>query len=265
MRTTLAAVALTLVASSASDQESGVDPDLMRLHFIDVGQGDATLIEFPCGAALIDVGGENTAPNNGGFRSLRPLLDYLDAFFLRRRDLDRTIDVMFLTHPHSDHVGNSTEVMGRYTVRNLVDNGQKRGEQEEAQGLAADDPQIGYQAASFQRASDVSPQRGSTIDPFPNCEGTDPQIQVLWGEVRTDPGYGTCYQGRPCHEGPNFHSLVVRVDFGRASVLFTGDLETEAINTLVEHTDPDLLDVDVYHRSVTTDRATARRGDSLTA
>ena len=38
----------------------------MRAHFIDVGQGDATLLEFPCAAVLIDTGGEQ----NGEFDHL---------------------------------------------------------------------------------------------------------------------------------------------------------------------------------------------------
>jgi hypothetical protein len=45
----------------------------------------------------------------------------------------------------------------------------------------------------------------------------------------------------------NNHSVVVRVDFGESSFLFTGDLEEPAIETLVEYyADTDLLDVDVY-------------------
>lgn len=31
----------------------------MVAHFIDVGQADATLLEFPCGAVLIDAGAED--------------------------------------------------------------------------------------------------------------------------------------------------------------------------------------------------------------
>ena len=54
--------------------------DTMRMHFIDIGQGDATLLEFPCGAVLIDTGGEQ----NESFASDQALRDYLDAFFARR-------------------------------------------------------------------------------------------------------------------------------------------------------------------------------------
>lgn len=33
----------------------------MRVHFIDIGQGDATIVEFDCEAILIDTGGEERA------------------------------------------------------------------------------------------------------------------------------------------------------------------------------------------------------------
>ena len=46
--TLLTAVLLSVTLASA-------DPP-MTAHFIDVGQGDATLLEFPCGAVLIDAG-----------------------------------------------------------------------------------------------------------------------------------------------------------------------------------------------------------------
>ena len=55
----------------------------MRVHFIDVGQGDATLFEFPCGAVLVDTGGES----NNEFNSKEALLFYLDEYFNRRADL----------------------------------------------------------------------------------------------------------------------------------------------------------------------------------
>ena len=41
------AIGLWIAAAACSGQE-------MTAHFIDVGQGDATLLEFPCGAILID-------------------------------------------------------------------------------------------------------------------------------------------------------------------------------------------------------------------
>src|SRR5687768_18531582 len=71
----------------------------MRVHLINVGQGCATLIEFPCAAILIDVGGET----NSLYNSTDSLKAYLDNFFERRNDLNYTLQCVYLTHPHLDH------------------------------------------------------------------------------------------------------------------------------------------------------------------
>src|SRR4051812_40216303 len=79
-------LALALPASSQT----------MRTHFIDVGQGASTLLEFPCAAMLIDTGGER----NGEFDSTEELTSYLDDFFEQRPDLNKTLHSLMLTHPH---------------------------------------------------------------------------------------------------------------------------------------------------------------------
>ena len=91
----------------------------MRAHLIDVGQGAATLFEFSCGAVLVDTGGEA----NGYFDSSNALVAYLADFFDRRRDLNRTIDLLVITHPHRDHALNARLVAESFTVRNVVTDG----------------------------------------------------------------------------------------------------------------------------------------------
>jgi beta-lactamase superfamily II metal-dependent hydrolase len=49
----------------------------MTAHFIDVGQAHATLLEFSCGAMLIDVGAQDDDHEQA-------LIDYLEQFFARR-------------------------------------------------------------------------------------------------------------------------------------------------------------------------------------
>src|SRR5947208_1830856 len=71
----------------------------MRVHLINVGQGCATLIEFPCAAILIDTGGESDSL----FNSSDSLKAYLEDFFDKRTDLNHTLQCVYLTHPHIDH------------------------------------------------------------------------------------------------------------------------------------------------------------------
>jgi len=91
-----------------STPPGGANPT-MRVHFIDVGQGAATLVEFPCAAVLIDTGGEA----NGEFDSTDSLLDYLDDFFSRRVDLKETFHALILTHPHIDHTRGVSAILGK--------------------------------------------------------------------------------------------------------------------------------------------------------
>ncbi len=77
--------------------------DLARRHgkaltvtFLDVGQGDAAVLEAPGGAAmLVDGGGTRDGAFDTGARIVEP--------FLRARGIGR-LDVVALSHPHPDHL-----------------------------------------------------------------------------------------------------------------------------------------------------------------
>lgn len=219
----------------------GVAPDAMVAHFIDVGQGHATLLEFSCGAVLIDTGGEGTDTVDG----TRRLTEYLDGFFARRQDLNRRIDLLAITHPHIDHTRSIPALLdGDYTIRSAIDNGRWNGsgaaQQRRLQDSAAAE-NIVYRA--IQEADITSPSglTNSTIDPV-KCQGTDPVIRALWGSLNEEDGWSS-----GTFENGNNHSVVMRVDFGESSFLFTGDLEADAIDDLVAfYEGSGTLDVDVY-------------------
>jgi competence protein ComEC len=215
----------------------------MRVHFIDVGQGASTLLEFPCGAALIDTGGESV-PNS--YDSVPALRGYLDAFFQSRPDLNRTFALLALTHPHIDHTNGVAMVSTTYGLTNVIDNGQRNQDlggwpQINLEDMIQQSPgTISYLGI---RAADV-PAGGLTsslIDPIGSCTAStiDPRIRVLWGQM----GAGDAGAGNP-----NNNSLAIRVDFGQFSLLVDGDLQEEGIHGLLGKyaADPQLLDVDVW-------------------
>lgn len=208
-------------------------PARLRMHVIDVGQGAATLFEFPCAAVLVDTGGENTST----FDSQRALKEYLESFFARRADLNRTLAAVFITHPHIDHTRGLPMVMKDFTVLHLITNGLARG----ADGLVLEsggEAQELAEAAMKKKGalrtvsrSEVESGKGLTdaqIDPV-QCEGLDPEISVFWGGLKQNSeGWEPKVFGNA-----NNHSLVIRVDVGGHPVLVTGDLETEAIHSLL--------------------------------
>ncbi len=78
----------------------------LRIHFIDVGQGDCTLIELPDGkVALIDGG-------NDFSDTKKAVMRYLNAL-----DID-VIDYLIITHTDSDHCGSLEEVFAYKSVLN---------------------------------------------------------------------------------------------------------------------------------------------------
>jgi len=209
-------------------------PERLRMHVIDVGQGAATLFEFPCAAVLIDAGGESTSD----FDSTRALKAYLEAFFARRADLKRTLAAVFITHPHIDHTRGLPLVMKDFTVAQLITNGQPRGVDGlvlesggEPQELAEKEMKKRGALRTITRA-EVESGKGITdlqIDPV-KCGDVDPLITVFWGSLKQNT---EGWEPR-VFSNANNHSLVIKVDVGGHPVLVTGDLETEAIQSLLE-------------------------------
>lgn len=75
------------------------------LHFIDVGQGDCTLIESNGKFALVD-GGE--------YSEREKVISYLSEQGVKE------LDYIIATHPHSDHVGSLAEVIRNFTTSSLI-------------------------------------------------------------------------------------------------------------------------------------------------
>jgi len=196
---------------------------------IDVGQGDAILLEFNCGAALIDTGVEWS----GGSDSKQRLTQYLDMFFNRRRpELNHTLNLVIVSHGHADHANgiplllDPNAAFGPLAIQNVVDSGYDTdGADFNAKHQVALRQAVlaagGHAESIF--VDDIEWYSGatsSTIDPFPGCPGeANPRVAVLWGDWSN-------YASAP--KNPNHHSVVTRLEFGESSFLFTGDIQTDA-------------------------------------
>jgi competence protein ComEC len=99
-----AVVGLAAVAWRATPDPGIPPPAALRITFLDVGQGDATLLQVPQGAMLVDQG--------------PPEADV--ARQLRRFGISE-LSLLVLTHPQRDHVGGAAAVLSSTRVRVVVD------------------------------------------------------------------------------------------------------------------------------------------------
>jgi competence protein ComEC len=152
----------------------------LRVHFLDVGQGDATVVVAPDATMLIDTGRHDSDD----------VVAALDSLAVAH------LDVVAITHPHADHIGQLDEVLVNVTVDEVWMSGTPATTQTfdeaiaavEASGVAYEEP----------RAGDTTTV-GSLL-----VEIVHPR--QLTGEAHPD-------------------SLAMRVTYGSVSFLFTGDAE----------------------------------------
>ncbi len=243
MKNKLFVFVLGLLISCHCYSQTNVNQEVMYAHYINVGQADATLLEFPCGVILIDAGAQDD-------RYAEKLISYLEAFFKKREDLEKTIDLIVVTHAHIDHNSALKQVMTHFKVKSYIDNGLRNGSGRHAQKWAQDNHQqmdMKYASYSYDDIVKNNNKKGITnalIDPIA-CDSVDPKITLLTGAFMDKPTNWT----NGDYKNGNNHSVLVRIDFGKSSFLFTGDMEDSALETVINHYGNSalgMLDTDIY-------------------
>jgi len=134
-----------------------------------------------------------------------------------------TVRLVVISHRHFDHNGGMDNILQDFTITEFI------GNLDDCPGRQSDDTVRNIlQTKSIPRAN----PNGQVI----TVDG------VTFTILPTDPTNNTC----PTRENDN--SVVVRMDFGEFSMLFTGDAETEERNWLVAN-HASLLDVKVLKAS----------------
>jgi competence protein ComEC len=178
--------------------------DVLRVTFFSIGQGDSILIETPDDKVfLIDGGGAAAGHDDPGARAIMPML--------RWRGIE-SLDLMALSHPHPDHFGGLASVAEEVEIKQFWHNG----------GYAPD-PRFGRLLAATKEVA-ITPKDGET--PYQS-------FIEEWGEVQIEM-LGPVYQNvaRP-HEDENDNSLVFRLKYKERSILFTGDAESIAEESMI--------------------------------
>jgi competence protein ComEC len=166
----------------------------LRVTVLDVGQGDAILIQTPDGRDILIDGG----PGRAVLRGLGNELPWTD----------RSIELMVLTHPQQDHLVGLLDVLDRYDVRSIL-TGPGR------------EPTIAYhtwlRSAQNEGTAIEIARQGMSVD-----LGSGARMDVLGPnpEEEADPQI-------------NNTGAVLRVSWGEVSFVLTADIETKAERALL--------------------------------
>ncbi|WP_187254477.1 DNA internalization-related competence protein ComEC/Rec2 [Alkalicoccus halolimnae] len=185
------------------------------VHFLDVGQGDAALIELPNREAvyLIDTGGETVftgeemvmAEFGPGERTIIP--------FMKSRGITK-VDKMILSHGHADHIGEVCTLTEKLTVSEVL----------------------------YPAGEEMVPFAEEQIECLKEKE--IPTVFVEKGDhwIEGEHSFEVIHPSGAGNYDENNQSIVLRAVVSETSLLFTGDIETLVEEELVragllEHTD----------------------------
>jgi competence protein ComEC len=180
--------------------------DMLKTTFLDVGQGNAALVQFPGGKnMIIDGGGTLSGQFDIGERVIAP--------FLRTKGV-WTIDYLVLTHPHPDHIGGLIFLLDTFKVKEVWANGDR------------------LETEAFVRWQQAISHKGIPHRKFKmdsrytfNINGVMVDVYGPSGDMAATGGQDLLLNRR---------SLVLRISYGRRHLLFPGDIDACRENELLQ-------------------------------
>ena len=171
--------------------------ELLRVTFLDVGQGDATFIESPSGTQVLLDGGRGGAV----LRELGTVMGFSD----------RTIDMVVATHPDLDHIGGLIDVFERYEVTTVLMT-------ENVADTPAYDALI--ESIESEGVDILYARKGQVFDLGVGSGGTT-TLTILFPDRD------------PTNWESNTSSIIVRLVYGESEFFFSGDAPKEVEEYLV--------------------------------
>lgn len=181
----------SVIILSASDttvpppEETASASGELQIHFIDVGQGDSALIQTPGGKNILVDAGESFAGST--------VVSYLQSQGVK------SLDVVVISHPHTDHIGGMGQVLSSFTVSSVYDPG-------------------------YPQTTDSYANLLSQIDKM----GVPYHEAKVGVNVKVDDGVNLVFLAPSrLADDPNNSSAVFRLTYGSFAALFMGDAEAE--------------------------------------
>ena len=197
---------LLLVIWYSADTLSHLQPTV-KVTFLDVGQGDGSVVEFPDGHFLTIDTGPRTESFDSGERIVFPFLRYEGC---------HRLDAIMISHHHEDHVGGAPFLLAHLPVKAVWDNGDSL------------DNAIYRLYRNDIRQRQIPIRAVSAGFHTLNWHGAS--IWIFY-PLKTSHKAGIIDSS----DSANNHSIVAKIRFGNRSFLFTGDIERQVEDKLIQY------------------------------
>lgn len=193
----------------------GVPDGKLHLIMCDIGQGDAFLLSYNHVQVLIDGGPDDRVV--GCLRRSMPMWD-------------RTVELVVATHPDADHITGLEPVLTTYKVDQIITSGTTKNTTIAALlSQRITDKHIPLKVAQQGEVIIVGPLKFRVLWPaVVSADGAQDQSRVLTDLPEKNP-----QPTIDSTDDANARSVVLRLEFGDFSALFTGDLPAKQEITLV--------------------------------
>lgn len=171
----------------------------LKVTFLDVGQGDCSVIQTPDDKTIIIDCGNKSLTYDSGERTIAP--------YLKRNDITK-IDFLILTHYHLDHVGGVKYLLENFEVDKVIDNGQRN-----VSNLSKTIDSL----IIAKKITRLKVKSGSFIDGIENL-----RIYFLFPEQNES--HQSYFSSE---DNQNNESIVCKLKYKDVDILFTGDIEEE--------------------------------------
>ncbi|MBB6217948.1 competence protein ComEC [Anaerosolibacter carboniphilus] len=180
-------------------------PRQMEVIFVDVGQGDCTLIRTPKGKNLLIDGGGNFY--QGVDRKEKNII----VPYLLKNGISK-IDIIFASHAHNDHVGGLIQVLDKLRV-GFVIAGTDVFQTEDWVALEKECKEKNIEIHFLKKGSEIMIEEDVTMKVL------HPDEELI----------------QSSRDDVNNNSLVLLMNYKNKKILWTGDIEAEAENVMLHH------------------------------
>jgi competence protein ComEC len=163
--------------------------------FINVGQGDSILVQMPNGKSMLVDGGRRTAGDKV-------------VAYLKKAGVT-SLDRLVATHPDADHIGGLVDVLQQFNVKKVIDSGKDHTSETYMDYLKlVDQKDIPFHVAKTGEKLDLDPAVDIKVLNSGNTAPTDEN---------------------------NDSSIVLKITYGKVSVLLTGDAPKDVEKQMMEN------------------------------